>query len=74
MVQNLGTQDVPRLRIGIDRSDMAPEDWVLVRMKEEDLACFEEIITTAADAVESWVTEGIEESMNRFNRAPVEGQ
>jgi PTH1 family peptidyl-tRNA hydrolase len=72
VIEALGTQAVPRLRIGIDRSDMAPEDWVLAPMGDEAMAAFDDAVERAADAVMIWATDGIETSMNRFNSAEME--
>ncbi len=72
MLTALGTEDVPRLRIGIDRSAMDPEDWVLAPLGEKEMATFDNAVECAADAVKTWATDGIETSMNRFNRAQME--
>ncbi|MHC4600041.1 MAG: aminoacyl-tRNA hydrolase [Planctomycetota bacterium] len=68
----LGTEAVPRLRIGIERSAMDPEAWVLAPMEGEEMAFFDDAVESAADAVETWATDGIETSMNRFNSAQME--
>jgi len=66
----LGTEDYPRLRIGVG---VRPEhaglaDWVLSPMPPEDeetvLALLPEISAGAA----VWIDEGIESAMNRLNR------
>ncbi|MBS0261374.1 MAG: aminoacyl-tRNA hydrolase [Planctomycetes bacterium] len=69
VIQHLGTQEVPRLRIGVDRppSGRDPADYVLDRFGKAELREIEIAVRTAADAVENWLTEGIEKTMNRFN-------
>jgi PTH1 family peptidyl-tRNA hydrolase len=65
----LGSQDFQRLRIGVgrpgrgDRRDVA--DYVLSSFEPEDDA--EEIVSRSADAVETLVAEGLEETQRRFN-------
>jgi len=69
VLTHLGTDRVPRLRIGIGRSDLPPEAWVLKTMTDEDEDAFEPALSSAAEAVDTWVREGIEACMNRFNAA-----
>jgi PTH1 family peptidyl-tRNA hydrolase len=68
IIQHIGSQDFIRLKVGIGRDEgIAAEDYVLRRFKRHDLPIIKEIIHTAADAVYSIVTEGVERTMNRFN-------
>jgi PTH1 family peptidyl-tRNA hydrolase len=69
IVQRLGTQQVPRLRIGIGSppSGRDPADFVLSKFKTDEQTEIEIAIARAADAVEVWAREGIEVCMNRFN-------
>lgn len=68
----LGTQDYPRLRLGIDAPNehQNAADYVLGRFKAGERAVVEEAIAKAAQAVLVWVKEGVEASMNRFNGEP----
>lgn len=68
VLQHLGTQEVPRLRIGVGAAP--PGDrvgHVLSRFRREDLPIMEEAYLRAADAVECAIREGFEMAMNRFN-------
>jgi len=66
----LGTRDIPRLRIGIGRPARGSvADYVLSRFAENELETVEQTVARAVDAVECWLTEGIEAAMNRTNRA-----
>jgi peptidyl-tRNA hydrolase, PTH1 family len=68
-IQNhLGTTEYSRLRIGVDapgQDNMV--DHVLSRFKSGEKAVIEDAISIAAQAVEFWVREGIQECMNRYN-------
>ena len=68
----LGSQAYARLRIGTgplpDGADLA--DFDLARFPKHELAVLADLFPTLVDAVTSWVTEGIEAAMNRFNRKP----
>lgn len=67
--RRLGTQEIPRLRVGI--GPMPPgwkcEDFVLGRFSREERDDMDPAIERTADAVEEWVAAGIEAAMNRFN-------
>ena len=69
IVQQLGTTDVPRLRIGVGRGDRRRDlaDYVLAKFETAERAELDEVITRAADAAEMFVVEGIEKVMNRYN-------
>lgn len=72
IIQRLGTDGFPRLRVGIGRPPgrMDPTGWVLGRFWDEERTAAEMMLLRAADSVETWVREGIEATMNRFNREP----
>jgi PTH1 family peptidyl-tRNA hydrolase len=68
---SLRRQDYPRLRIGVgakppEYDDLA--DWVLGRMTSEERTALDDILDPMAEAVECWVSDGIEVAMNRHNR------
>lgn len=71
IIQRVGHQQIPRLRIGIGRPEGKTDvtSWVLGRFKEEQKAVTEIAVLRAADSVEHWVSEGIEPTMTEFNRS-----
>jgi PTH1 family peptidyl-tRNA hydrolase len=70
----LGTQAYPRLRIGIDPkpSFMDQADYVLGRFTDEQWAKVGPSIDKAADAVELFVSSGLDAAMNKFNAGETE--
>ena len=70
IAQHLRTQDFLRLRIGVgrpERGDPRPlADWVLADFEAHENP--EEIVTAAADAVETLAAEGVERTQVRVNR------
>jgi PTH1 family peptidyl-tRNA hydrolase len=68
VIEAVGTEEVPRLRLGIGIPPGDGVDHVLSSFNEEEVPRIEESIETAADAVEALLADGIEAAMNRFNR------
>jgi PTH1 family peptidyl-tRNA hydrolase len=69
IIRRLGTEEFPRLRIGIGAPPPGwdPADYVLGRFTEQERPEIEESIRRAADAVADWAREGIQACMNRYN-------
>lgn len=69
IIDSLGTQSFPRLRVGIDRppGSMDPADYVLQPFDEPERPLLVEAIRWAVAAIECWLTEGIVAAMDRFN-------
>ena len=70
IIESLGTQAFPRLRVGIDRplSGGDPVDYVLQPFAKDEQALVAETVARAVAAVECWLWEGIAAAMDRFNR------
>lgn len=73
IIERLGTQEFPRLRVGIDRppGNQLAAAYVLERFSRSEEKALPEILARAADAMLAFVTEGLNTAMNRFN-GPVE--
>jgi PTH1 family peptidyl-tRNA hydrolase len=71
IIECLGTGEFPRLRVGVGRGDprRGLADHVLARFDGDERDEVERTIARAADAVETFLAEGIEAAMNRYNRA-----
>jgi len=72
IIQELGTQDFPRLRIGIGNYFEDASDYVLSAFNNAEQEGLPVIIQSAGEAVLSFIHEGIEYTMSRFNRNYVE--
>jgi len=75
--RSLGTQEFPRLRVGIGeppRRDDGGEavDYVLGRFTKQERAAIDAACQTAVDAIERWIRDGIEAAMNQFNRSDLD--
>lgn len=74
IIQHLGSQDFARLKVGIGRPGSNPEgnsprveQFVLSPLSATELALFDQQKALVAEAVESFVREGIDACMNRIN-------
>jgi PTH1 family peptidyl-tRNA hydrolase len=68
-IEQLGTKDFPRLRLGIGRPPgrMDPAAYVLQEFSREDQKFLPEILDRAADAALTFVTDGLNKAMNKYN-------
>jgi peptidyl-tRNA hydrolase, PTH1 family len=68
-IERLGTKDFRRLRIGIGRPPgrMDPAAYVLQDFPKADQIMLSEILDRAADSVLTFITEGLNTAMNKFN-------
>jgi len=72
ILENLRTDQVPRLRLGVAGPDGPPSgeelvDFVLAPFTAEEREPVAEMVRRAADACEVWLREGVDVAMNRFN-------
>ncbi|MEM9418477.1 MAG: aminoacyl-tRNA hydrolase [Planctomycetota bacterium] len=64
----LGTRDYPRLRLGIGPRTRAPQvDFVLGKFTDEQLDEMNFTLGKACDCIESWLEDGIELAMTKYN-------
>ena len=69
---HLGTPDYARVRIGVGRpaNKNVGKVHVLAKPSKDERAELDIIVELAADAVETYLWHGLDETMNRFNRRP----
>jgi PTH1 family peptidyl-tRNA hydrolase len=69
IIARVGTQDYPRLRVGIGRPPgrMDPMDYVLEPFTKSELALMEPVYDRAVDGITRWLKDDIERVMNMVN-------
>ena len=69
IVRHLGSTDFARLRFGIGRPPgrMDPVHYVLQAFRGDDAIRADELAARAADAIEVWLSDGLERAMTLYN-------
>lgn len=70
IVEKAGTDQVPRLRLGIGIPEQTgpAEEFVLQPFSDQELPVARDVVATAVDGVKMFIHEGIEAAMNTFNQ------
>jgi len=68
-IERLGTDEFPRLRLGIGRppGQMQAPDYVLQDFSNAELMLLSETLNLAVEAALTWITDGLDASMNKYN-------
>ncbi|MFM9107881.1 MAG: aminoacyl-tRNA hydrolase [Chloroflexota bacterium] len=69
IAEQLGGQDIPRLRIGIGRGPGAATAQVLSRFSADEERDLPALVAAAADCAGHWASGGIIDAMHRCNRS-----
>lgn len=70
IIEIMNTQDIPRLRVGIDgpgRGALPLPDFVLSPFQDEEKPLLEAVLSQAEECVEAWLKEPVHAVMGRFN-------
>ncbi|TAH50504.1 MAG: aminoacyl-tRNA hydrolase [Chloroflexota bacterium] len=68
IINTLGGNDIPRLRIGIGRPDPKQDvGHVLGNFGDDEMSALNEVLERATQALRVWTTQGIVTAMNQFN-------
>ena len=70
IISCLGTEDFPRIRIGVGappHPDYDMADWVLSSFRNQDAEDMAKAAARAAEAVECYIRSGPEKTMNLYN-------
>ena len=67
IVRQLGTEEFPRIRIGIGRNSGDLADYVTGGFTKDEVKPLEEAVINAAYAVECMLDKGIDIAMSRYN-------
>ena len=69
IIAHLGTEEFPRIRVGVGEKtegwDLA--DYVLARFDKNSEPVIREALASVVGAVETWISDGIDAAMNRYN-------
>lgn len=70
----MGTREIPRLRFGVGRppGQMDPADYVLQKFSKSEEEKLPDIIDTSTQAVLTFLDQGLEDAMNRYNGSTLE--
>lgn len=69
VLRHLGSEAVPRIRIGIGKVHRdATVDYVLGKFAPDEAPLIQDAVARAADAVQTWLARGVDAAMNEFNR------
>lgn len=76
IIEQLGTEEFPRIRVGIGRppGKMKSEDFILNKFRTLEISDLDLILDKGANAIECFLTDGIEAAMNRFNGSVLENE
>ncbi len=68
-IDRLGTNEFPRLRLGIGRppGQMQAPDYVLQDFSDDEMVVISETLIRAVEATLTWATLGLDAAMNKFN-------
>lgn len=69
IIRRLGTEEFPRLRIGIGAQPPGWElaDYVLSKFDKDEEPIVKVAVQNAADAVSEWIKQGLAACMNKYN-------
>ena len=70
IIQCLGSDQFARIRLGVGappHPDFDMKDWVLAVFRDQDAVDMAAACDRAADAIECYITQGPDRTMNRFN-------
>ena len=68
IIDELGYEDFPRLRLGIGAdSDLIPKDFVLEQFSAKEMEIVEKVVEHAVNGVMTWTIRGIQTAMASYN-------
>ncbi|MFW6279994.1 MAG: aminoacyl-tRNA hydrolase, partial [Planctomycetota bacterium] len=69
VIDRLGTDDIPRLRLGIGPCprEISGKNYVLGEFTEEEMPVVDRMVERGARAAMCWAEEGVDMAMSRYN-------
>jgi len=76
IIEHLGTDDFPRMRVGIGRppGKMDSTDFILDKFRPKEQVDLDIILNYCADALDVFIKDGIEMAMTSFNKNILDGK
>ncbi|HQO34295.1 MAG TPA: aminoacyl-tRNA hydrolase [bacterium] len=71
ILQAAGTLEIPRMRLGIGASPQDWVDYVLSPFEADELALVDRVVPIAADALETFIRQGVIAAMDQYNQVVV---
>ena len=71
IIEHLGTQEVPRIKLGVGEKphpDYDMVDWVLGKFPKEDFEALSKTVESVPSAIASLIKEDVATAMNKYNR------
>ena len=68
IIENLKSENIKRVRIGISKNDISLIDYVLQKFSEEDYKIINELLPTISDIINDFCYLSIDELMQKYNR------
>lgn len=74
IIETLKTEQIPRMRIGIDNDFLPGQqiDYVLEKWPIDQWEKITKVFPVASDAIYTWAFEGIDKAMNKYNNIIIE--
>lgn len=74
IIETLRTEQIPRMRIGIDNNFLPGQqiDYVLEKWPKDQWEKISKVFPVASDAIYTWAFEGIDRAMNKYNNIVIE--
>lgn len=69
IIELIKTQDIKRIRIGIDKPNINQVDYVLGKFSVEEKIIIDNVTAKALDIIKSFITDSFDDFMNKFNRS-----
>ena len=67
IIENLGTEEIKRIRVGIGEPQFNSIDWVLGKPSGEDAIKIDEAITRATKAIREFLIHDFQNAMSKYN-------
>lgn len=67
IIEQLGTQEIKRIRVGIGEPPYNSIDFVLGKPTKEEQPLIDQAIVNATEAIKEWLKNGFDKAMSKFN-------